>query len=269
MLKINVETLDGIEASFHSLYTEQGDGTFLLTGVEGMKTQGDIDKLQTALSKERTDHRALKTAFAPIVASGMKVDEVVTLIDRREELEAAAAAGGDSKKIDGIVEGRIKSRIVPLERERDTLKTQLSEREKELEGFRTERTERTIGDAIRGAASKSQGFHAHALDDALLLGSRHFQIDEEGKVLTKDGLEPAAWLADLQAKRPHWWATSQGGGAGGGSGKGQGSNNPFSHAGWNLTEQGRMFKEDPAKAQQLAKTAGTTIGGKRPAAPQK
>jgi hypothetical protein len=31
-----------------------------------------------------------------------------------------------------------------------------------------------------------------------------------------------------------------------------------------MTEQGRMIKENRAKAEQMAKSAGTTIGGGRP-----
>lgn len=266
MLKINLETLDGVDDAFHSLYTEQTDGTFKLTGVEGMKSQEDIDRLQTALTKERTDHRSLKTAYAPIVASGMKVDEVVNLIDRREELEAAAAAGGDRTKIDSIVEGRLKSRLGPVERERDSLKTQLAERDTELANFKTERTERTIGDAIKSAATKTPGFHPHAVEDALMMGLRNFSVDEDGRVVTKDGMEPSAWLVGLRDSRPHWWQGNQGGGAGGGQGKGSYGNNPFTAENWNLTEQGKLVVADRAKAEQLAKQAGTTIGGRQPAA---
>lgn len=266
MLKINIENLDGVDTAFHALYTEQTDGTFLLTGVEGMKTQEDVTKLQTALTKERTAHRTTKAEFAPVLASGLSVPDVVSLIDRKDELEAAANAGSDTKKIDQLVEARIKSRLAPLERENATLKTSVTEKDKELTTFKTEKTERTIGDAIRGAASKATGFHAHAIEDALMLGMRHFQIDEDGRVATKDGMEPAAWLVGLRDSRPHWWQQSGGGGAGGGGGKGSAGNNPFTSEHWNLTEQGTIIKADRAKAEQLAKQAGTSIGGRRPAA---
>jgi hypothetical protein len=33
-----------------------------------------------------------------------------------------------------------------------------------------------------------------------------------------------------------------------------------------MTEQGRIYRENPERAQQLAVSAGTTIGGPRPAA---
>jgi hypothetical protein len=80
------------------------------------------------------------------------------------------------------------------------------------------------------------------------------------------GIEPEAWLTDLQTKRAHWWGPSSGGGAGGNRGGVDTSNNPFSHEHWNMTEQGKLVRENRAKAEQLAKLAGTTIGGQKPAA---
>jgi len=45
-LKIIEENLDAVDAVYHSLYTEK-DGKFQLTGVEGMKTDADIQRLQS------------------------------------------------------------------------------------------------------------------------------------------------------------------------------------------------------------------------------
>ena len=83
---------------------------------------------------------------------------------------------------------------------------------------------------------------------------------------SSQGLGPKDWLADIQKTRPHWWPESEGGGAGGNrSGTGSFANNPFSLEHWNLTEQGKITVSDHARAEQLAKAAGTTIGGGKPA----
>jgi hypothetical protein len=111
----------------------------------------------------------------------------------------------------------------------------------------------------------------------LLLSDRVFEVEEgTNRVVTKDnvgvtpGIDPSVWFTDIQKTRPHWWGPSQGGGAGGNrGGAGDTSVNPFSHANWNLTEQGRLVQADRAKADQLAKAAGTTVGGPRPIAPAK
>ena len=263
-LKIKIDNLDDLDEGFHSLYTEQSDGTFLLTGVDGLKTQEDVDRISAALNKERTEHRTLKREVAPLLAHG-SVEEVVGFLDRREELEAAATGGGDKSKIDAIVEGRIKSRLAPLERERDTLKSKLGEVEGALTEFKTRENERVIGDAIRGAAAKTKGFNPAAIEDALLLGSRALSLDEDGRVVTKDGLDADMWIADIQSKKPHWWLDSVGGGASGGRG-GSGEPNPYTYEGWNLTAQGQMMKADPAKAERMAKAAGhkQAAGARRP-----
>ena len=68
----------------------------------------------------------------------------------------------------------------------------------------------------------------------------------------------------MQEKRPHWWPVASGGG-GTGSGAGGGfTDNPFSHAHWNMTKQGEAQRSDPARAERMAKAAGTTVGGTRP-----
>lgn len=263
-LKIKIDTLDEVEDGFHSLYTEQTDGTFLLTGVDGMKTQEDVDRISAALTKERTNHRTLRNEVAPLLAHG-SVEEVVGFLDRREELEAAATGGGDRTKIDAIVEGRIKSRLAPLERERDGLKSKLTEAEGALGEYKTRENERVIGDAIRGATGKTKGFNPAAMEDALLLGSRALSLDEDGRVVTKDGLDAETWLSDIQQKKPHWWLGSVGGGASGGNG-GNAEPNPYTHDGWNLTQQGVLMKADPAKADRMARAAGhkQAAGARRP-----
>ena len=37
------------------------------------------------------------------------------------------------------------------------------------------------------------------------------------------------------------------------------STNPFAKDSWNLTEQGKLYRENPAQARELAATAGVTI----------
>lgn len=68
----------------------------------------------------------------------------------------------------------------------------------------------------------------------------------------------------MYKRQPHWWGETTAGGSRGGQG-GSHTSNPWSAEGWNMTEQGRMYVKDKAKAEQLAKQAGTTIGGPRPA----
>lgn len=267
MLKAILDSLEGVEPHFHSLYTER-NGKYELTGIEGVKTQADIDRLQTALTKERNDHKTLKDRVS--LFGDRKPEDIIAALDRIPELEAAAKGNLDEGKLNEIVEGRIKSRLAPIERQAQTLQQQLSEANASLEMLRTKDSLRIVTDAVRGAASKLKVVDS-AVEDVTLLAERLFTIDETGAVVTKDnvgvtpGISADVWLTDMQAKRPHWWGPSQGGGAGGNRGGGSGVTNPWSKDSWNLTEQGRIYKENSSKAEQLAKAAGTTIGGPKPA----
>jgi len=264
-LKAVLDTLDDIPEHFHSLYTER-NGKFELTGIEGVRTQADVDRLQAALSKERSEHKATKEKFSAF--ANLDPQEVLAKLDRFPELEEAAKGKLDDAKIDELVSKRIKSKLSPLEREISELKAQLSEREQLIADFKAKETQRTIFDKVREAATSAK-ILPEAMEDALLLAERVFEVTEDGRVLTKDnvgvtpGVDPTVWFTDLQSKRPHWWGPSAGGGASGSKTPG-GMQNPFSYEHWNLTEQGKLLTTNRARAEQLAKAAGTTIGGPRP-----
>jgi len=238
--------------------------------VEGMKTQADVDRVQGALTKERTEHGALKSRFA--LLGDRKIEDILPELDKIDEYKAAADGKLDDEKINGIVEARVKTRVAPIERERDTLKGQVAEKDQLITGFQAQEKTRTIHDQARRAATSAK-LLPEAVDDFLLLADRVFEVRaDDGKVVVKDnvgftpGVEPSVLLTDLADKRPHWWGTTSGGGGRGSTTGGSGTVNPFSHEHWNLTEQGKIVTTDPSKADQLAKAAGTTVGGGRPAA---
>lgn len=266
-LKAVVDTLDGIEEHFHSLYTQR-NGKFEITGIEGMRTQGDVDRLTASLDKERTDHKAVKTRYAAF--ANLDLAEIQAKLDKYPELETLAAGKLDESKIDGIVQSRIKGITGPIERERDLLRTGITERDAMIQSFQARETQRNISDKIREAATASK-LLPEAFEDALLLAERVFEVTEDGRVVTKDnvgvtpGIDASVWFTEMQAKRPHWWGPSVGGGAPGSRTPG-GQVNPWSHENWNLTEQGKIVLASPTRADQLAKSAGTTVGGKKPPA---
>lgn len=266
-LQAVVDSLEGIPEALHGEYVEKG-GKFELQ-VSGMRTEADVQRVQNALTKERSDHGALKQRVS--LLGEHKIEDVVTILDRVPELEAAAAGKLDPHKIDEIVETRIKSRLAPVERERDSLKVQLTEKDTLLDGFSKKEKTRTIHDRVREAATKAK-LLPEAIDDALLLADRTFELEEgTNKVVTKDGIgvtpgvDPEVWFSDLQTKRPHWWGGSAGGGAAGQRQNVGGGTNPWSHDHWNMTEQGRLYNENRERAEQMAKAAGTSIGGAKPA----
>jgi hypothetical protein len=269
VLKATLDTLDGLPEAVHEHYVQR-DGKYYLE-TDGLRTQADVDRLQSALNKERLDHKQAREQFKPISTLGLDVEQIVNMVNKYPELEIAAQGKIDDKKLEEIVNGRLKTATAPLERELGTLRTTLGERDTELNSFREERRINTIHSAIRAAAEKANVLPS-AIEDALMAGERSFEIDETGRVVTKDGVgvtpgvDAAVWLTEIQPKRTHWWPASQGAGSGGRQGGGGGGNtNPFSHEHWNVTEQSRVYRESSKRAEDLARAAGTTLGGPRPA----
>lgn len=266
-LKIKQDNLDAVDAAFHSLYTQQTDGSFLLTGVEGMKTQADIDKVSLALTKERADNKALKEKFA--ILGDKEPSEIISQLDRISELEAAAAGKMDETKINEMVEARIKTKLAPVERELNLTKTKLTEAETRAGELSAREKRRTVHDKVREAAIASK-MMPEAYEDALMYADSMLELSEDGRVITKDnvgvtpGIEPSVWLTEMQTKKRYWWPGSQSGNSNGSGGNLAGGDNPWTHAGWNLTKQGEILDQDAKRADQLARSAGTTVGGRRP-----
>lgn len=279
MLKPLYDKQDDIPEAFRELFTEK-NGKWELTGIEGgVKTAADVERLQKSLKAAQDDNKKIKAALQPWEQLG-KPEEVVAKLDRIAELETLieAGKGADEKKLEELVakrlDGKLKAATGPLERQLKALADEKAALAAERDQLVGQNRRRTIHDEIRTAAlSKDIGLRPEALEDALLLGERVFDIGEDGKVATRDnvgvtpGLDPKAWLTDMREKRPHWWPGSVGGGARGGGpgGGGGGGDNPWSAEGWNLTKQGQFLREHGAeKAEKMAKAAGTTIGGPRP-----
>lgn len=263
VLKTIYSSQDEIPENYRDLFTER-NGQWELTGVEGVKTQGDVDRLQTALTKERNDHKDTKAALEKF--NGLDPDEVHTQLDKIPALEAAAQ--GKSQELDEAQKRQI---TAPLERQITALTTERDQAKTEAESLRNERRTDKIRAALTDAAVKGKVIDT-ALEDVILYGERVFDLTDDGSIIVKDGvgftpgIDPSNWLQDMQAKRPHWWPPSQGGGAGGSSqGGGTGTANPWKKDQWNMTEQGKIYRENPERAEQLAKQAGTTIGGAMPA----
>lgn len=267
MLKAVYEKLDDVPEQFRSLYAERG-GKFELTGIEGIKTEGDVTRLQVALDKERNDHKTTKTKFAPL--ADKDINDIVAKLDSYEELKVAAEGKLDETKLEQIVSTRIRTQLAPVERERDQLKTQLADLSKDRDALKGSVVKRDISESLRKAATGAKVVN-EALDDVLLLGLNVFELGDDGTARVKPdsgftpGLSPDQWLTDIKQKRPHWWPSSLGGGATGGAG-GSGGSNPWAKGAWSLSEQGAYVREHGVeKATAMAKAAGVVLGATKPA----
>ena len=266
MFEEEYSDLDSIPAHARHLYKEV-DGVFTLLKAGELKTVRDVQNVQEGLRKEREDHKETRRKLSAF--GDLDPEYVRGQLDRIDEYRAAADGKMDEEKLNGIVESRIKSKVSPLERQIKALAEERDGLLGEISQFKAREIRRSIRDDVRKSALAAK-VRDTAVDDVLLISESLFEVDESGKVVTRDGvgvtpgISAEVWLSEAKTVRPHWWPESQGAGARGGDG-GSGAANPFSAAGWNLTAQGRLVTENRSKAEQMARSAGTTIGGKKPA----
>jgi hypothetical protein len=86
-------------------------------------------------------------------------------------------------------------------------------------------------------------------------GLDKFTFDKDGKVIGLDDV-----LKPMRESSPHLFKNA--GGTGGYDPAGGGKppvNNPFAKETYNLTEQGRLFKQNPEQARQMAAAAGVKL----------
>jgi hypothetical protein len=280
MLKTIYDTAEEIPEGYAELYTER-NGKWELTGIQGVKTQADVERVQEALRKEKADHKLAKAAFAPFEGLDPEVihAQATELEETKAQLDAIKKDGTiDETKLEPIITARLKQITAPMDRDRLALERRLeaqqkltAEKDGEVTTLRTSITTGNIERAIRDAAVGAT-IYPTAVSDAVLQGSRVFEMTEDGRVITKDvpgvvpGLTPKEWFKDMQEKAPHWWPISVGGGSRGGPGAPLGrANNPWSKEAWNMTKQGAYLKEyGEEKAKVLAESVGSHIGATKP-----
>lgn len=254
-LEFEYASMEDIPAEFASLYAEQG-GKYVLAKVKGVAPQASVQRLESALAKERNDHRQVKTQIAAL--GGRKIEEVLSDLDRIPELEAQAQGkGNDPEALEKIV----KARLAPLERQLQTVITERDTVKQEIEGYRTRETKAKIKDAVVAAAAGAK-LRSSAIEDAVTYAQLHMTVDESGNVVTKDGtgvtpfLTPADWLNEMLPKRPHWVEGSAGGGASGSGHGGHIGEDPYSADGWNVSKQMQLWRSNNALAKRLAEKNG-------------
>lgn len=275
-IELEYENLDAVpevfrnDKVFNELFKKTDDGKIVLVGVNGLKTQKDVDTVREALRKERDDHGKTKERLKPW--GELNPSETLAQLDRIKELEAAASGKLDETKINELVEGRLSQKTGPLQRQLEELLKDKSIIEKERDELRSHISKRDMNDAVRSIATESKVLIT-AIADMEMAASAMLEKDQDGNIVTKTGINGITpglsikeWAKEMQKLRPHWWPESEGGGArGGGGGFGLSGNNPFSNEHWSLTEQGKMLREQGKEAaDRAAKAAGVTIPGQRP-----
>jgi hypothetical protein len=258
-LKFKYKAKEEIPAEVQSLYVER-DGSWVLD-VDGAADRTKLDEFRAsnvALMKERDD---LRKRF-----EGIDPDEVRKLADEKRKLEEAQQLKGG--EVDRVVETRVKAARGELEKQVSTLASERDALNSRLVAIQ-------IDQGVTAAASK-RGLRATAIPDItsrargvirLVNGvPTAFEVDGQTVRVGRDGVTPMTleeWIDAQVSEAPHLFEANTGSGASGagslyvhpGGAVNRSVRNPFRKETWNLTEQMKMQKTDPALAARLKATA--------------
>ena len=244
-LKLKFKDVKEIPAGDERHYVERGGEWLLDVENDGSKAK---------LEEFRQNNIALSNQLKRF--DGIDPDAVRQLADEKRKLEEAAQI--KAGEVDKVLAARLKAELdkvhAPVVAERDALHGRL--------------TAIQIDQAVVNEATK-RGLRATAITDITARARMTFKLvdgvpqafDGERMRTGKDGVSPmtlAEWVDALVSDAPHLFEANAGGGAAGSGGGVTGNRsgkNPFAQASWNLTEQMKLQKSDPALAARLRAAA--------------
>ena len=242
-LKYKFQKREEIPTEFSSLYVEHG-GAWQLD-VEGVTDKAALDEFrQTNLSLLKQIEEQKKRF------EGIDPDVVREAIEAKRKLDE----GELLKK--GDLEAVLQPRLAPVLKRASDAESRLSEL--------------LINQGAIAAATK-RGLRLTAIPDLTLRARNAFKVingnavaveaDGQTPKVGKDSVTPLSfneWAENLVADAPHLFESNAGSGAAGcGSGSvNDGGKNPWRKQSWNLTEQMRIQRADPRRAEQLKAAVG-------------
>ena len=251
MLKKFVDDLEGIPEALQSYYTKGEEGGYFLEtdddSLKQVKTKiSEFRSNNIQLAKEKEDLQRKLSEF-----DSFDVEEI------KEALKARQQVKEDELVPRTEIDKHLKKR---LDQERKTFEAQLNElstaRAQLSDELATMKIEKMVTESINRIGQLQKG----ALADVLRRARMEIEV-KDNQLVEKDSglnLDPVSWAQDLHKNCPYFFAANTGVGARGSSDINS-EPNPWQEGKENLTEQGRIWKENPDKARRLAAAAGKNI----------
>ncbi|WP_302806422.1 hypothetical protein [Cloacibacillus porcorum] len=250
---------DGLDEGIRKLYGEK-DGNYQLT-VDGLD---DAAELKVALNKERQRASEFEKIVKQWNGTGKKPEEVVEMLRKAAEEEEQRKK--DKGEYESIITQLKESKSKELALKDEALKTMRQTLDSYLiDAEATRVLSESGGNAtlllphVKKATQVVEDKGAYAVR---VIGSDgNPRVNSKGEYLgIKELVEEMKENESFQcAFAP---SDKKGGGAGGSGGGASGaafSGNPWKKETWNLTEQYRLYKENPVRAKAMAQEAGVTL----------
>ena len=255
-LKYKYGKREEIPAEVASLYVER-DGAFLLDA-EGVTDKTKADELRNHNIELRKKLEDFTTRY-----EGIDPEAARNLAEEKRKLEEAQQL--KAGEVDKVIENRVKSLKADWDKQVSTLTT-------ERDALHGRLTAIQIDQGVLTAATK-RGLRPTAIPDITARARSVFKLvngvaqafEGDGSTVRygRDGVTPMTleeWVDAQVSDAPHLFESNAGGGAagnpaGGGTGSQRSVRNPFRKESWNLTEQMKLQKSDPALAARLKAAA--------------
>lgn len=232
------------------------DGNVWRLQAEGVSTE-EAERFKTSMNAAREDAAKYKSILAKF---GDHTPESVAALE-----EKAAGLGAGKDDLEARVNAQVDARTKNLQRDLTAANQKAQESENKLRDISTQFNRTQIESAAINAATGLGQVIDSALVDVRLHAGLDLELNEQGKVVTKEtcelgaGLTPSQWMEKKLAAMPHWEKPSQGGGARGSQGGKNPGTNPWAKETYNVTEQHKLLSTDPEKAKTMAKAAGVEL----------
>lgn len=245
-LKAILDSVSDLPDAIKAYYVEK-DGKFVLQ-IEGVADHPDAKALKSALDRERDEKKAAKDKLTAIETRVSGLPEDFDLAAYNRLMDTAK---------DKDVDARLEEQKNRLTKQFDTEKATLTaDRDKWKTASESEAKTSTLTKAIAEANIAPQFVEAV---EAMFAGKIHIAHEGDKLITTIDSLPVADALkafATSDKGKAFVQAPGNGGGGSGGNPGSGGEVNPWAKDTLNLTEQGRIYRADPAKAERLQRAAG-------------
>lgn len=275
--KLDADQFGELDETARQFYQEGEDGTYVLD-VEGIDDHPTVQSLKSGhqrSKKEREEAKkqadGLKKRFGPLVEvedldlSGVDPERVTEVLPYlRGEQDLPKAEGGSGGKTPEELEKVRANARKPLERDLENAKGE-ADKWKSL----AQRTlvHNNLSAEFARAGVQDPDFLELLIERFSPKCRIEFEEDkasvlmdsEYGEVSPKEFVKE--WANTDYAKKFIGAPNNSGGGAGGGGG-GPKVKNPWSDDNWNMTEQARIYREDPERAKRMAAEHGKKVGAR-------